>query len=107
MESSLKSSVKNVAAKPPVRQYTLEYKQEAVQLVLSGVKPVEVARRLEIPQQNITNWLRLHHKSALGTAPRKPVSAEQAEISRLRAELAEARMERDFLKKAAAYFAKA
>ena len=54
-----------------------------------------------------TNWLGLHHKNALGITTRKPVSTEQAEISRLRAELAEARMERDFLKKAAAYFAKA
>jgi transposase len=36
----------------------------------------------------------------------KPVSAEQMEIARLRKELAEARMERDILKKAAAYFAR-
>ncbi len=36
----------------------------------------------------------------------KQVSAEQMEIARLRKELAEARMERDILKKAAAYFAR-
>ena len=42
--------------------------------------------------------------SGVGTV--KPVSAEQMEISRLKAELARTRMERDILKRATAYFAK-
>ena len=43
----------------------------------------------------------------LSGADSKPVSAEQMEISRLRAELARVKMERDILGKATAYFAKA
>ena len=47
------------SVKPAVRQYTLEYKQEAIQLVLSGVKALEVARRLESPSQNIGSVLKV------------------------------------------------
>ena len=42
----------------------------------------------------------------LAGAGAKPVSAEQMELARLRAELARVKMERDILKKAAAYFAR-
>ena len=42
----------------------------------------------------------------LKEAKGKPVNADQMEIARLKAELAKTRMERDILKKAAAYFAR-
>jgi transposase len=42
----------------------------------------------------------------LGETSAKPFNAEQVEIARLKAELARVKMERDILKKAAAYFAK-
>jgi transposase len=56
--------------------------------------------------QTLHNWIRLDERGKLSVATNKSVSAEQMEISRLRAELAQVKMERDILKKAAAYFAK-
>ena len=52
------------------------------------------------------NDAKAHKAGALVGADSKPVSAEQMEISRLRAELARVKVERDILGKATAYFAK-
>ena len=64
------------------------------------------ARTLGISDQTLHNWLKAEERGGLSGATSKPVSAEQMEISRLRAELARVKMERDILKKATAYFAK-
>jgi transposase-like protein len=64
------------------------------------------ARVLGVPKATLSNWMRLAAKGELQGAGDKPVSAEQMEISRLRAELARVKMERDILGKATAYFAK-
>jgi transposase-like protein len=50
--------------------------------------------------------VRLNSKGQLTGAGDKPVSAEQMELARLRAENARLKMERDILKKATAYFAR-
>jgi transposase len=53
------------------------------------------------------NWIKLHRAGRLkGASGKHQVTAEQMEISRLRAELARVTMERDILGKATAYFAK-
>ena len=89
------------------KQYTLEFKQEAVRLVESGQSPAVAARSLEVAEQTLSNWVKAHRKGTLKGATSKPlVSAEQMEISRLRAELARVTMERDILGKATAFFAK-
>lgn len=89
------------------KQYTLEFKQEAVRLVESGQSIAAAARTLEVVEQTLFNWVKAHRAGRLKGAGGKPkVSAEQMEISRLRAELARVRMERDILGKATAYFAK-
>ena len=59
-----------------------------------------------IPNQTLDNWVRLSNKGQLKGAGDKPVSPEQMELARLRAQLARVTMERDILKKATAYFAK-
>jgi transposase len=87
-------------------RYTLEYKAEAVRLVRSGQSIAAVARTLGISDQTLHNWIKASDQGRLSGAASKPVSAEQMEISRLRAELARTKMERDILKKATAYFAK-
>ena len=61
---------------------------------------------LGIPKQTLENWVRQAAKGKLAGAGAKPVSAKQMELARLRAELARVKMERDILKKAAAYFAR-
>ncbi len=64
-------------------------------------------RRLALRGQTLNNWLKADAAGRLsGVGTVKPVSVEQMEISRLKAELARTRMERDILKEATAYFAK-
>jgi transposase len=86
-------------------RYTLEFKREAVRLTQSGQSMAAVAKTLGIAEQTLHNWIKAQAQGKLKEAG-KAVSGEQMEISRLRAELARAKMERDILKKAAAYFAK-
>ena len=88
-------------------RYTLEFKQEAVRLVESGQTMAAAARSLGVVEQTLGNWIKLHRAGRLWGSSGKPlVTAEQMEISRLRAELARVTMERDILGKATAFFAK-
>ena len=64
------------------------------------------ARVLGMPKQTLSDWVRLAEKGELRGAGERPVSAEQMELARLRAELARVKMEPDISKKATAYFAK-
>ena len=87
-------------------KYTLEFKLEAVRLVKGGQAVPETARILGVPMQTLGNWVRLSEKGQLKGAGDKPVSVEQMELARFRAQLARVTMERDILKKATAYFAR-
>ena len=87
-------------------RYTLEFKQEAVRLVEGEQTIAAVARTLGVVDQTLFNWVKAHKQGKLKGVDSKPVSAEQMEISRLRAELARVKMERDILGKATAYFAR-
>ena len=87
-------------------KYTLEFKQEAVRLVESGQTLAAAARSLGLVDQTLHNWVQAERQGKLKGAEKKAVSAEQMEISRLRAELARVKMERDIVGKATAYFAK-
>ena len=82
-------------------RYTLEFK-----LVKGGQVAAVTAKILDIPNQTLENWVRLANKGQLMGAGDKPVSPEQMELARLRAENARLRMERDILGKATAYFAR-
>ena len=66
-----------------------------------------MALTLGVVAQTLFNWVKAQRRGKLTAVDSKPVSAEQMEISRLRAELARVTMERDILGKATAYFAKA
>ena len=90
----------------PRGRYTLEFKLEAVRLVNGGQAAAVTAKVLGMPKQTLDNWVRLSEKGQLKGAGDKPVSPEQMELARLRAENARLRMERDILGKATAYFAK-
>jgi transposase len=86
-------------------RYTLEFKQEAVRMVESGQSIAAAARSLGVVEQTLYNWVKAQREGRL-KGPANKVSTEQMEISRLRAELARVKMERDILGKATAYFAK-
>ena len=62
------------------------------------------AKILGTPKQTLENWVRLAHKGQLKGAGDKPVSPEQMELARIRAETARMRMELGILGKATACF---
>ena len=87
--------------------YTLEFKLEALRRVRGGEAVRAVAREIGVPEQSIRNWVKAQAEGRLGNAENgKPITPEQMEISRLRAEVARLKMEMEIVKKAAAYFAR-
>ena len=93
----------------PYGIYSKELREEAVKLVTEGgLSIAEVGRRLEIPNQTVSNWMKAHREGRLSEIGnnQKPLTEMEAELAKVRRELAEVKMERDLLKKAAAYFAK-
>lgn len=89
--------------------YTPEFREEAVKVVLSqGLTLEEAALRLTIPKATLANWVAAAKRGTLPKAApgSRTVPELEAEVTKLRRELAEARMERDIVKKAAAYFAR-
>ena len=90
------------------RRFSREYKLEAVRLVTQrGVSVAQAARDLGLHINSLRKWVREHRADPQhafpGEGQQKP---EVAEVTALRREVARLRMERDILKKAAAYFAK-
>jgi len=93
----------------PNGRYTKEFREEAVRCVVEGNETAgAVARRLSLPKSTLENWVRAFKRGKLGEIGReqRPLTDTEQELARLKRELAETRMERDLLKKAAAYFAK-
>jgi transposase len=90
------------------RQFSREFKLEAVRLVKDrGVAVAQAARDLEVHENVLRKWMREQAADPQQAFPGKGLmKPEQAEIERLKKEVAKLRMERDILKKAAAYFAK-
>lgn len=89
----------------PRRKFTREFKVSAVQLVNhQGYTVAAAAKSLGIDPASLRDWVTKLGSDA-GTAPVGD-GAVQAELRRLRKENARLVMERDILKKAAAFFAK-
>jgi transposase-like protein len=86
-------------------KYTQAYKDEAVELVVSSGRPIaEIARDLGINEGTLGNWVLTARKS--GKVVNKPLDIdERARLKELEEENRRLKMERDFLKKAAAWFA--
>lgn len=95
--------------KIPKRVYTKEFKEQAARLVVhEGVGLTDAARRLSISVKTLANWVTAARQGKAVSAGKRlaPVTELEAEVTRLRREVAELKMERDLLKKATAYFAK-
>ena len=94
-------------AKLPRARYTQEFKIRAVKMAIDdGLGISETARRLEVSVKTVANWVVQYRNDATAFAAKAGPSEQEAELARLRKENAMLRMERDILKKAAAYFAK-
>jgi transposase len=90
------------------RRFSREFKVEAVRLVIErGVSAAQAARDLGVHTNVLRHWVREHRADPTyafpGAGLQKP---EEAEVTQLKREVARLKMERDILKKAAAYFAR-
>lgn len=86
------------------RSFTPEFRAEAVRQALASDRPLsEIARELGIRADQLRHW----KQDLTRTGAVAPPSGESPahELQRLRREVAVLRQERDFLKKAAAFFA--
>ena len=89
------------------RKFTREFKVEAAKLITArGVTVAQASRDLEVHATQLRKWVKDFGsdpgQAFPGHGQQKP---EQAEIARLKREVARLKAERDILKKAAAYFA--
>ena len=86
------------------KQYTKEFKEEAVALVLEqGYSVAQAAKSLGIGSSLLYKWKEKVEAQREGVAL---VEDERAELKRLRKEVKELRVEKEILKKASAFFAK-
>jgi transposase len=90
------------------KRYSKEFKLDAISLVREhGYTCAEAARSLEINANMLGRWIK-EHEADDGQAFRGngKLTAEQAEIRKLREEVRRLKMEKDILKKATVFFAK-
>lgn len=89
-------------------RYPEEFRREAVRLVLTtDHSAAQVARDLGISDKTLGNWVRQEHERRDRDARPGALSEdERSELRRLRKEVGELKIEREILRKAAAYFAK-
>ena len=95
--------------KIPYGRYTKEFREESARLVLEDDLSVgEAAKRLSLPKSTLEAWVRAAKSGKLGNIGknRRPLTEVGVELAKVKRELVMVRMERDILKKAAAYFAK-
>ena len=86
-------------------QYPPEFRQRMVELVRAGRKPEELAKEFEPSAQAIRNWFSQMDRDE-GHRGDGVTSGERAELTRLRRDVKQLKLERDILLKAAAWFAR-
>ena len=88
------------------RKFSPEFKAEAVRAVVESSRTVaEVARDHGIGPETLRNWVNTYRREHADDLP-EVSEPERAELARLRKENRELKAEREFLGKAAAFFAK-
>lgn len=91
--------------KIPKQEYTAEFKEQAVKHA-QAMGIVVAAKELGLVEQTRRNWVKASAAGKLTAPGTRPVTPEQMELSKLRAENARLKMHVDILKKATAYFAR-
>jgi transposase len=90
----------------PKKSFSPEFRDEAVKMVIETSRPIaRVAKDLGINEGTLGNWVGIYRREHAGEEPPLTVN-ERARLRELERETRELKMENDFLKKAAAYFAK-
>lgn len=89
------------------RNYTVEFKEKAVELSYARGSVVEICRELDIPTSVLSRWRKESNAYGKNSFPGKgnpKLTDEQKEIAELKKRLRNAELERDILKKAIAIF---
>ena len=88
------------------KSFSPEYREEAVKTVIETSRPVAmVAKELGINESTLGNWVNSYRREHAGEEPPLTVN-ERARLRELERETRELKMELEFMKKAAAYFAR-
>jgi transposase len=87
------------------RPYPEEFRQQILELIGAGRTPEELADEFEPTAQTIRNWIK-QDKRDKGQRQEGLTRDEKAELTRLRKENKQLRLEREILSKAAAWFAR-
>ena len=88
------------------RKFSPEFRDEAVRLVIDNSRPItQVARELGVNDGTLGNWVKQYRDEHADEEPPLTVS-ERIQLAEAQRELRELRVENEFLKKAAAYFAR-
>ena len=88
------------------RKFTPEQKADAVELVRRVGSVAQVARDLELAESSLHKWVKQAEIDEKRSSSGPLTTEERQELRRLQREVSTLRQERDFLKKAAAFFAK-
>jgi transposase len=92
-------------SKRQTKNYSEEFKQSSAKLAIESGQPIsKIANELGICSSTLYGWIQ-KFSTETGAQPSSLNSPLQAELKQLRKEFARVKMERDILKKAAAYFA--
>lgn len=90
--------------KIPKREYTTEFRELAIKRFKDVGTISGVDKELGLVEQTLRNWAKAADAGKLKGAGTKPITPEQMELSRLRAENIRLKQECEILKKASAYF---
>ncbi len=94
-------------AKKKRRAFTPEYKADAVKLCKVGDRTIgQVARDLGLTDTALREWVKRAEVDSARSGEGELTTAERTELSELRRRVKRLEMEREILKKAAAFFAK-
>jgi transposase len=87
------------------RVFSPEFREDAVKLVIDTSRPIaQVAREIGIGEGTLGNWVSTYRREHVGEEPPLNIS-DRARLREVERQLREVKMENEFLKKAAAYFA--
>ncbi|MEO6089525.1 MAG: transposase [Umezawaea sp.] len=89
---------------PRSSKYPEQFRKDAVALVRSSERPLrQVARELGVNHETLRSWVKAAEDAS--ATPSSSSAADQDELRTLRKRVAELELEKDILRKAAAYFA--
>jgi transposase len=87
------------------RSYTPEYKEQVARTVVEESRSIaSTAREIGVNEQTLRNWVNAYRRAHAGEEPPLTIS-ERARLRELEKEVRDLKLEKEFLGKAAAFFA--